>query len=79
MVIEKFTIDGYVYKPCYCPGWIYIELSPWHFGIFAIFSSQIQVKTKKKSYPSAGPQAMCHTLNPPLVITLRSQKEYNRA
>ena len=24
------------------------ELGPWHFGIFAIFSCQVQVKTKKK-------------------------------
>ena len=72
--MEKCTRDGYAYKPCYCPGRIYIELNPWHFGIFAIFFCQIQVKTKKKSYHlSAGPLALCHMLNPSLVIALRLQ------
>ena len=45
MVIEKRAIDSYAFKPCYCQGRIYIELGPWHFKIFAVFSYQIQVKT----------------------------------
>ena len=32
--------DRYAYKQCYCPRRIYIELGPWHFGIFAVFSCQ---------------------------------------
>ena len=44
---KMYNRYSYAYKPCYCPGRIYIELGPWHFGIFAIFSCQIQVKTKK--------------------------------
>ena len=45
--MEKCSIDSYAYKPCYCPSRIYIDLGPWQFEIFAIFSCQIQVKTKK--------------------------------
>ena len=64
--------SSYANKPCYCPGLIYIELDPIrHFGIFAIFSCQIQVKTKKMSYLSAGPLALCYMLNPSLVMALR--------
>ena len=48
------------------------ELGPWHFGIFAIFSCQVQVKTKKKSYLSAEPLAQSHMLNPSLFVALRS-------
>ena len=75
--MEKCTVDSYAYKPCYCPGRIYIELGPWHFEIFAIFSCQIQMKTKKMSWQchlSAGPMALCHMLNPSLVIALLSQE-----
>ena len=51
---------------------LYIELGPWHFEIFAIFSSQIRVKTNNKPYHlSAGSLALCYMLNPSLVITLR--------
>ena len=45
---------------------------PWHFGIFAPFFRQIQVKTKKNSNLIAGPLALHHMLNPSLVIALRS-------
>ena len=42
------------------PGRIYIELGPWHFGIFGIFSSQIQVKTKKiLSFEHGAPGTVC--------------------
>ena len=55
IVIEKCTIDNYVNKPCYCPGRIYIDLGPWHFEIFAIFSCQMQVWTKKSLIWARGP------------------------
>ena len=68
-------MDSYAYKPCYCQGWICIDLRPWHFEIFTKFSYQMQVKTKKKSYLSAGPLELCQMLNPSqLIIDLRSQK-----
>ena len=51
---------------------ITLSRASWHFGIFAIFFCQIQVKTKKKSYPSARPLALGHGLNPSLVIAFRS-------
>ena len=47
VVSRGLPVDSYAYKPCYCPRRIYIELGPWHFEIFAIFSRQIQVKIKK--------------------------------
>ena len=68
----KCTTDNYACKLCYCPGRICIELDPRHFGIFAIFSFRIQVKTTKKSYLSAMPLALCLMLNPSLVIALLS-------
>ena len=34
LLFNNDTIDGCVYKPCYCPGRIYIALGPWHFGDF---------------------------------------------
>ena len=60
------TIDGYAYKPCYWPGQIYIELGPWHFGIFEFFLPNT-VEDQKKSYLSGGPPALSHMLNPSLV------------
>ena len=69
--MEKCTIDSYAYKPCYCPSRIYIELGRWHFDIFAIFSRQIQVKTKKV-LSEWGPLALCHVLNLSLVIAFHS-------
>ena len=64
---KMYSRYSYAYKPCYCPGRIYIELGPWHFEIFAILSCQIQVKTKKSHYLSAVPMALSHMLNPSLV------------
>ena len=55
------TVDDYAYKPCYCLGRIYLELG--HGTVFfAIFSCQIQVKTKKNFYLSAEPLALCQML-----------------
>ena len=51
LLLKNGTIGSYAYKPRYCLGRIYIELGPWHFRIFSIFSCQIQVKTTKKSLP----------------------------
>ena len=50
------------YQPCYCRGRICIELGPWHFGIFAIFSSQIQVKTKQVLYELGAPGTVVQVL-----------------
>ena len=49
-----------------------LSLDPWHFGDFSnIFLPNID-EDQKKSYMSAGPMALCHLLNPSLVIALRS-------
>ena len=46
---------------------------PGTFGIFAASSRQIQVKTKQMSYHlSAGHLALCHMVNPALVIAFCS-------
>ena len=47
LLLKNGTTDSYAYNPSYCPGRICIELGPWHLKIFATFSCQTQVKTKK--------------------------------
>ena len=67
IVLEKRTVDSYAYKPCYCPGRIYIELGPlalWDFcNIFLPNAGEDQ----KTSYLSAGPLVLSHMLNSSLV------------
>ena len=71
LLLKNGTIHGYADKPSYCPGRIYIALARWRF------SQHLPAKErgipKKKSYNlSARPLALCHVVNPVLVIALRS-------
>ena len=55
------------------PSWIYIAQSPWHFGDFRkIFLPNIGEGQKNFYHLSTGPLALCHMVNPPRVIALRS-------
>ena len=54
------------------PGRIYIELGPMALWDFRNIFLPNTGKDQKKSYMSAGPLALCHMLNPSLVIALRS-------
>ena len=48
---------------------------PWHFENFRnIFLPNIGEKTKKVLPAERGPLALCHMVNPTLVIALRSEK-----
>ena len=53
------------------PGRIYIALGPWHFGDFRkIFLPNIEDK-KKVSPSEREALALCHRINPALVVALR--------
>ena len=48
--------------------------APGTWGILQHLPAKVQVKTKKSNHQSAGPLSVCHEVNPPMGITLRSQK-----
>ena len=70
------AIDGYTSEPCYCPGRIRIALGPWHLGYFRnIFLPDLGEDQNKSYHQSAGSPALCHMVNPTLVIALRLRKD----
>ena len=54
------------------PDQVYIDLDPWHFGIFAMFSWLIQVKIKKVLPFELGAPGTVPYVKSALVIALRS-------
>ena len=73
MVIEKWYIKWLRLLTMLFPGRIYFLREPWHYGDFCnIFLPNIGEDQNEVLPSKRGALALCHMVNPDLVIALRS-------
>ena len=71
--MEKWYISGHAHSPCYIVLRIYIARGPWYFGDFCYIFLPNLGEDQEKVLPSeSGAMALCHMVNPALVIASRS-------